>query len=454
MPPGNALYTDFYELAMAQAYLHEGRADTLATFSLFVRELPPCRNYLVACGIEESLEHLESLRFSADDLDYLRALGAFSERLLGHLESLRFTGDVRAVREGTPVFAGEPLLEVDAPILEAQLLETYLMNALTAQTTLASKAARVTTAAAGRPVLDFGVRRGHGGEGGVRAARAYHVAGISATSNVLAGASYGVPVAGTMAHSYIQAHDSESEAFAAFVRSFPSTVLLVDTYETLAGVRRVIRLADELGSEFRVRGIRLDSGDLAALSREARAILDSAGLERVEIIASGGLDEHSIAELIAGDAPIDGFGVGSALAVSSDAPTLDTAYKLTEIGGVGRMKLSPGKLTRPGRKQVSRQRRGGRAAFDILGRADERLNGEPLLETVMSAGRRVAPRAGALDKARDRCARELFALPDRIRALEPARPGYPVEISPKLAHYSAEVAEAISPAAAGPGRRQ
>jgi nicotinate phosphoribosyltransferase len=440
---GDALFTDYYELTMAQAYLAEGMANTWATFSLFARCLPERRNYLVACGLAEVLDHLERLRFTASDLDYLRSLGAFSEALLEHLRELRFEGDVRAVPEGTPVFADEPLLEVDAPIIQAQLVETYLVNAITAQTSLASKASRVVTAAAGRSVLDFGLRRGHGGDGGVRSARAYHVAGITASSNVLAGKRYGSPVAGTMAHSYVQAHERESDAFRAFVRSFPSTVLLVDTYDTLAGVRRVIDLAEELGPEFRVRAVRLDSGDLAQLSRQTRRLLDAAGLERVQILASGGLDEDAIAKLVASGSPIDGFGVGSSLAVSADAPTLDTAYKLTEIGGTGRMKLSPGKLTRPGRKQVARRREAGISSHDILGGAREELPGEPLLRYAMRGGRRLAEPGATLEEARARCAREVAALPAAIRSLEVATPGYPVTISAKLARDSAALARAM-----------
>ena len=445
MTAGAALYTDYYELTMAEAYLAGGLADERATFSLFARRLPHRRNYLIACGLDEVLTHLERLRFSASDLDYLRSLGTLSARLLTHLRELCFEGEVRAPAEGTPIFADEPLVEIDAPIIQAQLVETYLMNAITAQTALASKASRIVTAAAGRPVLDFGLRRGHGGEGGVRAARAYHVAGISATSNVLAGARYGLPISGTMAHSYVQAHSSEGDAFRSFLRAFPDTILLVDTYDTLAGVRRVIEIARELGSDFRARGVRLDSGDLSGLSREVRRLLDRAGLERMQILASGGLDEDGIATIVASGAPIDGFGVGASLAMSTDAPTIDTAYKLSEFGGEGRMKLSSGKATRPGRKQVSRQREAGISSRDVIARASETPDGEPLLWPVMRAGKRCAGDATELEASRARCRREVAALPARIRSLAPADPPYPVDVSPGLAEYTEQIAAKVSP---------
>ncbi len=443
IPAGSALFTDFYELTMAQAYLSEGLADAWATFSLYIRELPPTRNYAIACGIEDALTHLENLHFTASDIDYLRSHHAFSEDLLACLRRLRFEGDVYAVPEGTAVFPGEPILEVEAPIIQGQIVETYLMNTVTAQTTLASKAARMVTAAAGRPLFDFGLRRGHGGEGGVRAARAQYIAGIDATSNVLAGKLYGVPVSGTMAHSYVQAHDSERDAFCAFLKSYPEAILLVDTYDSIAGVRRVTELARQLGDDFRARGIRLDSGDHDALSRQARQILDDAGLAHMTIVASGGLDETAMERLLAAGAPIDGFGVGSALSAVTDAPTLDTAYKLTEMKGAGRMKLSAGKRTLPGRKQVIRRRERGIAAEDVLARAGEPLPGEPQIEQVMSEGERVCQRHGHIAAARERCRRQIETLPAHIRALAPADPPYPISISPALLQLSGQIAATL-----------
>jgi nicotinate phosphoribosyltransferase len=339
---------------------------------------------------------------------------------------------VRAVPEGTPVFANEPILEVAAPLPEAQLVETFVMNQIHLQTTLASKAARVVSAAAGRDVIDFGLRRIHGVDAGLKAARAFHIAGVAGTSNVLAGRAYGVSLSGTMAHSYIQAHADELQAFRDFARSFPETVLLVDTYDTAEGVRRVVRLAEELGDDFRVRGVRLDSGDLGALAFEARSILDAAGLHGVRIIASGGLDEGQVAALVASGAPIDAFGVGTRMGVSSDAPTLDMAYKLTEYAGEGRMKLSTGKVSLPGRKQVFRLEEEGRAIRDVIARADEELPGRPLLRTVMRGGRRLPEGRLELDAARAEARRGLAAMPERLLRLEPADPPYPVEVSRAL----------------------
>ncbi len=427
-----ALLTDLYELTMLQAYFEEQMSER-AAFSLFVRRLPACRNYLVACGLDDVLAYLETLHFDAAATAYLGSLGRFSSRFLRSLETFRFTGDVHAVAEGTPVFAGEPILEIEAPIAEAQLVETLVMNQIQLQTVLASKAARVLEAAAGRQVVDFGLRRMHGTDAGLKAARAFHIAGVAATSNVAAGQAYGIPVAGTLAHSYIQAHDDEYEAFRAFARLYPDTILLVDTYDTLGGVRKVVQLARELGPAFRVSGIRLDSGDLAALSREARRMLDAAGLAAVTIFASGGLDEDLVARLVAGGAPIDGFGVGTDMGVSRDAPSLDIAYKLVEYGGRPRIKLSPGKEQLPGRKQIFRVERDGVADHDLLGRRDDEGPGRRLLEPVMVGGVRLAAGRVMLADARARAARERDRLPRRLRDLAAASPPFAVEVSPALA---------------------
>jgi len=433
-----ALLTDLYELTMIDAYLAEG-LDEEAVFSLFVRRLPQRRNYLVACGLDDALSLLEGLQFSDDAIAYLRSLGLFSSRLLGWLRDFRFTGDVHAVPEGTPMFAGEPVIEVAAPLPQAQLVETALMNQVHFQTVAASKAARVVSAAAGRTVVDFGVRRMPGADAGIKVVRAAYVAGIDSTSNLLAGQLYGIPVAGTMAHSYVQVHATELDAFRAFARVHPATVLLVDTYDTLAGVRDVVKLAHEIGPAFLVRAVRLDSGDLLELSRGARRILDDADLARVEIFASGGLDEDAIARLVREGAPITGFGVGTAMGVSEDAPSLDMAYKLVSYAGRGRIKLSPGKAVLPGRKQVFRREQAGRATADVIAVHDESHSARPLLSCVMRAGSRLSP-PPSLETIRAVAREERSRLPGRIVALEPADPPYPVEVSPKLAAWREAIA--------------
>ncbi len=335
------------------------------------------------------------------------------------------------------MFAGEPILEVVAPLPEAQLVETFVTNQIHLQTVLASKAARIVEAAAGRPVVDFSLRRTHGVDAGLKSARAFYVAGIAATSNVLAGRIYGLPVAGTMAHSYVQAHEDEDAAFRAFLRLYPDGVVLVDTYDTLAGVRRLVALARELGDRFRVSAIRLDSGDLGALSRAARRELDEAGLRETEIFASGGLDERSIAALVQSGAPIDGFGVGTHLGVSADAPALDMVYKLVEYAGRGRTKLSTDKQLLAGRKQVFR-----RAAGDLIARAGEQHDGRSLLVPVMRGGRRVFDES--VETIRERARREIASLPDRCRSLESMNPPYPVEVSAALSEEQGQLEELLA----------
>jgi nicotinate phosphoribosyltransferase len=433
-----ALLTDLYELTMLEAYFEQRMSET-AAFSLFVRRLPERRNYLLACGLDDVLSFLETLRFDADAIAYLDSLGRFSSRFLRHLENFRFTGDVHAVPEGTPVFALEPILEISAPIAEAQLVETFVMNQIHLQTVLASKAARVVEAAQGRPVIDFGLRRTHGIDAGLKAARAFHIAGVSATSNVAAGQAYGLKLAGTLAHSYIQAHEDEHEAFRAFARLYPDTVLLVDTYDTLAGVRKVVALAAEMGSAFRVSAVRLDSGDLPGLALQARRILNEAGLHRVGIFVSGGLNEDEIHRLLAAGAPIDGFGVGTEMGTSRDDPTVDIVYKLVQYAGRGRTKLSTGKDVLPGRKQVFRVERDGQFDHDVLARHDEPPHGRLLLEQVMSNGKRLPAGNMPLDAARARAGTELGMLPARVRAIEPAQPPYQVVISQDLVALGGEV---------------
>ena len=437
----SALLTDLYQLTMMQAYVREGMNDT-AVFTLFVRRLPARRNYLLACGLDDVLDFLETVRFTADDLEYLRSLPHFAPEFIEQLRDFRFSGDVYALPEGTPVFGDEPILEVVAPLPQAQLVETLILNQVHLQTMLASKAARVVAAAGGRPVVDFGLRRMHGTDAGVKAARAFHIAGVTATSNVLAGRMFGIPVSGTMGHSYIQAHSGELEAFRAFVQLYPDATLLVDTYGTLAGVDNVIRLAQELGDDFRARAIRLDSGDLAVLAHAARRRLDDNGLTDVRIVASGGLDEHSVRALVDAGAPIDGFGVGTAMGVSQDEPSLDMVYKLAEYAGRGRVKTSPGKPVLPGRKQVFRIERAGIVVEDVIARHDEEPSGTPLLRPVMNAGARVEAARETIDAARERAARETARLPAELRGLDrPARP-FPVRVSGPLGRHHTAVIEA------------
>lgn len=427
-----ALFTDLYQLTMLQAYFKEDLKDT-AVFSLFVRRLPETRNYLLAAGLDDVLHYLSTLEFSEEALEFLAQQEQFEPDFIDYLADFTFTGDVYAVPEGTPVFANEPILEVEAPLPQAQLLETMLMNQVHVQTTLASKASRVIRAADGRTVVDFGMRRMHGTDAAMKAARAFHIAGMTATSNVLAGQVYDLPITGTMAHSYVQTHEDEEKAFRAFSSHYPATVLLVDTYDTLKGVRHVVRLAEELGEAFQVQAIRLDSGDLADLARKARKILDQAGLEKVQILASGSLNEHRIAEMVAKKAPIDGFGVGTRMGVSDDAPYLDIAYKLVAYSGAGRMKLSTSKTTLPGRKQLFRYYdQEGTATHDVIGLHDESLNGTPLLEPVMRKGERLAASKRSLDQSRAHAQKALAQLPAPVKDLAPADPPYQVRISEKL----------------------
>ena len=425
------LLTDLYELTMLQAYFQQDMRER-AVFSLFSRKLPARRNYLVACGLQPVLDYLENLRFSDADIEYLRSLDMFREPFLEWLRAFRFSGDVYAVPEGTVVFPDEPILEVEAPIGEAQLLETLLLNRIHYATLAATKAARVVTAAEGRRVVDFGFRRIHGLEAGIQAARSFAIAGVSATSNVYAGSNLGLPVTGTMAHSYIQAHGEEMEAFRNFAAIYPSTILLVDTYDTLQGVRNVIRLAEELGDDFAIQGVRVDSDDLHNTTRSVRRMLDEAGLSGVKIVVSGGMDEDGIAELVQGGAPIDGFGVGTKMGVSDDAPYLDLVYKLTEYAGEGRLKSSPGKKTLPGRKQIFRSTQNGICSGDVICPREEDHPGTPLLRKVMDRGGILDSAKEDLETMQQRCRGELACLPREILSITPAGTPYPVHVSESL----------------------
>ena len=419
MDTSSGLLTDLYELTMAAAYLAEGLAEKPATFSLFVRDLPPSRGYLVAAGLDAALGYLESLRFTEEDLDFLRSLDLFDPPVLERLASLRFTGSVRAMPEGTFAFAGEPVLEVTAPVVEAQLVETFLLNQVTTETTLASKVARYRHAARGRPLVDFAFRRTQGLDAAMKLVRAVAICGLEGTSNVEGGRRHGVPVSGTMAHSFVQAHPDETAAFRAFAELFGSrTVLLVDTYDTHRGVERAIEVAQRLregGTE--LRGIRLDSGDLAALSRHARRRLDEAGFPQTRIMASGGLDEHTIDALLADGAPLDGFGVGSDMGVSADAPVLDSVYKLVDFDGRLVRKLSSGKQTWPGAKQVWRAADWSRDVLALASEPPPAPDAVPLLVEVMRDGARIPAGRTTLADAHARFEEQWAGLPQRFKQL-------------------------------------
>jgi nicotinate phosphoribosyltransferase len=433
------LRTDLYELRMAASYLRRGMTGP-ATFSLFVRRLPHRRGFLVAAGLAEVLAFLEGFAFADDELGYLRESVGLDEPTLATLAGLRFTGDVWAVPEGRVVFADEPLLEVTAPLAEAQLVETVVLNLVTFQTTVASKAARCRLAAGGAQLIDFAFRRTHGIDAGAGVARASAIAGFAATSHVEAARRYGLPPSGTMAHSYVEAFRDERAAFRAFATDFPTNpIFLVDTYDTPAGVRAAVDVIAELGLTGPV-GVRLDSGDLAVLARQAREILDGAGLRQARIVASGSLDEDVIAALVSRGAPIDAYGVGTKMGVSYDAPSLDSAYKLVEYAGRPVLKQSPGKATLPGPKQVFRDPTGADA--DIVGLRDEPppAGREPLLVPVMRDGRRVgaADPAGEVHAARGRFDADLAWLPEGARRL--TEPGPPTAtVSPALAALHARV---------------
>ncbi|MBE0618113.1 MAG: nicotinate phosphoribosyltransferase [Proteobacteria bacterium] len=431
IPNGLALLTDLYELTMAAAY-HRRRMFAPATFSLFIREYPPDRGFLVSAGLEDVLAHLEAFAFAGADLEYLESLQLFSPDFLRYLEGVRFTGDVVALGEGRVFFRDEPILEVTAPIIEAQLVETFVLNAVNLQTAIATKAARCVHAARGRNLVDFSLRRTQGVDAGLKVARASYLAGFGGTSNVLAGKRYGIPVAGTMAHSFVTSFPDETEAFRAFAETFPeNTVLLIDTYDTVAGARKAATVGREMAARGqRLRGVRLDSGDMAALSREVRTILRQSGLGDASIFASGGFDEFKIAQVIAEGAEIDAFGVGTKMGVSADAPYNDIAYKLVQYGGRPVLKLSAGKKTLAGEKQVFRAAEGGPLTGDTIALRGETLAGEALLQPVMAGGRRTAP-PECLAVLQERCRDECARLPDAHKRLRTPE-GFPVRFSQAL----------------------
>lgn len=438
-----SLLTDLYQLTMLQAYWAEGMQER-ATFSLYYRRLPTTRRFMLACGQQHAAELFTRLGFNDAQLASLADTGQFRDDFLAWLGQWRFTGDIWTLPEGTPVFENEPFMEVDAPLAEAQLLESLIMNLVQLETVIASKAVRVVLAAQGRPVMDFGLRRMHGIDAAVRGVRAYRTAGLAGTSNVLGGLRHGMPLSGTMAHSYILAHDDEAAAFAAFARHYPDTTLLVDTHDTLEGVRKVVELMRAEPS-LRVGAVRLDSGDLGQLAREARALLDAAGHPEVKIVASSGLDEWRIAALVEARAPIDVFGVGTEMGVSSDAPVIDLSYKLVEYAGTPRLKHSPGKTNLPCRKQLYRRHDAeGRYIGDTIALRDEPgIEGEALLRPMVRGGQLIQEEMALAEGARERVIDSLSRLPDALKRLEAGHGDYPVDLSPALERLRSTTRNAI-----------
>lgn len=439
--PSSALLTDLYQLTMLQGYFDQRMTET-AVFEFFVRKLPPSRNFLIAAGLEQVLDYLETLRFSEADLKWIRDHGGFRPEFVRHLEKFRFTGDVHAMAEGTVFFPNEPILRVTAPIAQAQLVESRLINLLHFETLIASKAARSVLMAPDKLLVDFGFRRAHGAEAGLLAARASYLVGFAGSATVLAASLYGIPVFGTMAHSFIQAHDDETLAFEHFARALPqNVVLLIDTYDTEAAADKVVKLAPELArAGIKIKGVRLDSGDLADHAFKVRRILDEGGLHEVTIFASGSVDEYVIQRLREKKAPIDGFGVGTHMDTSADAPYLDCAYKLVEYAGYARRKRSEGKVLWPGRKQVFRiYDSAGGMAEDHLTLESDRRDGAALIAPVMERGQRLKL-AVSLKQLRDGTMEQLRRLPGRLKELESA-PEYPVRVSEAIQSLTLDVDE-------------
>ena len=438
-----SLFTDLYELTMCASYFDNQNFEP-ATFDLFIRKLPENRSYLLSAGLEQALQYLQSIKFTKEHIAYLKRQG-FKQDFLDFLASFKFTGEVWAVPEGTPIFPNEPIMRITAPIIEAQIVETFLLNTINLQTMIATKAARVVHAAKGRSVIEFGLRREPGIDAGFKVARSSYIAGCQGTSNVLAGMAYGIPVFGTMAHSFIMSYHKEIDAFRAFAKTFPSkSILLIDTYDDFIGAEKAVVIAKELEAQgFRLGGVRLDSGDLAEISKKVRIILDSNGLDYVKIFASGDLDEFKLEELFSRGAMIDAFGVGTKMGTSSDRPFLDVIYKLCETqNGDGSftpiMKLSKGKITLPGRKQVYRFKNpDGSFKKDIIALAEEEVEGEPLLIKVMERGLLIYE-LPSLDQIRANAALNLSNLPEKYKTITNAA-SYPVECSQKLQDLSEKI---------------
>ncbi len=438
-PSTSPLLTDLYQLNMIQAYLDHGDTQT-AVFEFFVRTLPARRGFLIAAGLQQALDYLENLRFSAADIAWLESTGRFKKNCLDYLAAFRFSGDAHAMPEGTVFFANEPILRITAPLPQAQFVETRLINILHFQSLVAAKAARCVLAAPDKVLVDFGLRRAHGAEAGLMAARASYLAGFAGTATVLADEMFGIPLYGTMAHSFIAAYDDEAAAFEAFARARPDNlVFLLDTYDTEAAARKLVALAPRLkAAGIAIRAVRLDSGDLVTLSKSVRAILDQGGLAEVTIFASGGLDEDSLAAFAKANAPIDGIGIGTSLTTSADVASVDCVYKLQEYAGRPRRKQSDKKATWPGRKQVWRRYGAdGRMTGDLVALEGNDQVGEPLIAPVMQGGRRLRPHP-SLDEIRFRVRRELELLPEPLRRLEVATT-YPVDVGDDVVALAADV---------------
>jgi nicotinate phosphoribosyltransferase len=435
-----ALLTDLYQLTMAQSYFQSQRLEP-ATFSLFVRSYPPNRSYFVAAGLQDVLEFLEQFNVDAPGIDYLRSRRLFTDDFLDFLKGLKFTGEVWAVPEGRLFFKDEPVLELTAPIIEAQIVETFIINQINLQSMIATKASRCVHAAGGRAVVDFSLRRTHGIDAGMKVARASYLAGFAGTSNVRAGQQYGIPIVGTMAHSFVSSFEREIDAFRAFIASFPNhSILLIDTYETLAGAHKAVEIAKQMAAKGqRLQGVRIDSGDLGTLALEVRKIFDDAGFSDVKIVGSGGLDEFDLAAFSEANIPFDSYGVGTKMGVSADAPWFDIAYKLVEYHQRPVLKLSTGKVSWPGRKQVFRTRdRHEQLQKDIIALRDENVSeAEPLLRKVMTNGQRCVPDP-PLEKIKEDCLAELGHLSNSVKAIR--KPDFhPVELSPRLRELREEI---------------
>ncbi|MGM0643429.1 MAG: nicotinate phosphoribosyltransferase [Thermodesulfobacteriota bacterium] len=437
------LITDLYELTMAQSYYFEGMGSD-AVFSLFIRDYPPNRGYFVNAGLEDVLNYLENLTFSQTDLEYLDSTGLFRADFLHYLSSLRFTGDVFAMPEGRIFFKEEPVLEITAPIIQGQLAETYIINRFNFQVAAATKFSRSVSAAQGRQVVDFSLRRTQGIDAGMAVARSGWIAGMDATSNVMAGNKYGIPVSGTMAHSYVTAFKSELDSFRAYADLYKNeTVLLIDTYDTMKGAEKAADVAREMAEKgYRLKAVRLDSGDMVQLSRQVRNLFDSQGLDYVKIFASGGFDEYSIADCLDRGAAIDGFGVGTRPGVSADAPYTDMAYKMVHYNGRSTLKLSSGKRSLAAPKQVFRNTINKRMEGDVIGLRQESLSGKPLLMPVMTSGER-AQKSEPLQTVRERFRSDLDALPERYRKLK-SPDEYPVETSDALERLQEEAVKTVT----------
>jgi nicotinate phosphoribosyltransferase len=441
------MLTDLYELAMCAGYFDNKKFE-IATFDLFIRRLPPNRSYFLFAGLGQVLLFLEKVRFNEEHIDFLKKQG-FKEEFLQHLRDFKFTGDVWAIPEGTVAFPNETLIRVTAPIIEAQLIETFVLNTVNLQTTIATKASRVVNAAKGRSVIEFGLRREHGTDAGMKVARCSYIAGCDGTSNVLAGMRYGIPIFGTMAHSFVMFFDNEIDSFRAFAKTFPDkSTLLIDTFDNIKGTEKAVVVAKELEKMgFKLLGVRLDSGDLTDVSKKVRKLLDKNGLKYVQIFASGDLDEYKIEELLKKGAKIDSFGVGTKMGTSADRPYVDIIYKLSEkIDEKNKfspiMKLSKGKVTLPGKKQVFRfKNERGNFVKDVIGLEDEKMNGERLLIKVMKKGKIVYD-FPSLEEIRKRALESLSKLPEKYTKLKGA-PRYPVELSPMLKKLMKELTEKL-----------